>query len=153
MLSSVAHYDIDTWPHLALYSLMWPHMVFLFFPAMAMCAPIQLSMVLCDLVWSCMAFYGKISYFLAVIDPNSFGLVLFPPTFIVPTNISWTWFHAKNKNNNNSNKASLGPLSVARGRKAKTLQTFSKFWCEIDKNSNLKLTGIMTTGDFYIMEN
>ena len=54
---------------------MWPHMVLLFFTAMAMCVPIQLSMALCDLVWSYMAFYGKISSFLAVIDPNSFGLV------------------------------------------------------------------------------
>ena len=70
--------------------LVWPckyglvRMVLLFF--MAMCSLILLSMALCVLLWSCMVFYGlvthfmvfngRISSFLAVIDPNSFGLVV-----------------------------------------------------------------------------
>ena len=33
-------------------------------------------MALFGLVWYSMVFYGRISSFLAVIDPNSFGLVL-----------------------------------------------------------------------------
>ena len=44
---------------------------------------------MCGLVWSCMAslwpymfFYGRISSFLAVIDPNSFGLVDSKKTFL-----------------------------------------------------------------------
>ena len=77
MLSSVAHYDIDTclpcmalcglvWPHLSMYGLIWPHMVFLFFTLMAMCVPIQLSMALCDLVRSCMVLYGILWSFVAI---------------------------------------------------------------------------------------
>ena len=55
--------------------------LFLLFTAMAMCVPILLSMALCDLMWSCMAFYGVRPFcglvwsFLAVIDTNSFGLI------------------------------------------------------------------------------
>ena len=30
----------------------------------------------CGSIWPCMSFYGRILSFLAVIDPNSFGLVL-----------------------------------------------------------------------------
>ena len=34
-------------------------------------------------------------------------LFLFVRTFFVPSNIFWTWFHAKKNNNNNNNKGSL----------------------------------------------
>ena len=44
------------WPCVVLYGLMWPHFVLLLFTAMVMCGLIRLSMALCDLVWSCMAF-------------------------------------------------------------------------------------------------
>ena len=74
------------WPYVTLYGLLWPRMVLmLLFTAMAMFGLIRISMDLCVLVWTCMAlfglvwhfmvFYGRISSFLAVIDPNSFGLV------------------------------------------------------------------------------
>ena len=59
------------WPYLALLCLIWLHMVLLFFTAMV----IQISVVLYGLLWSYMAFYGRIMSFPAVIDPNSFGLV------------------------------------------------------------------------------
>ena len=69
------------WPCVALYGL---------FMAMTMYGLIRISKAFCVLVWPCMAFlwlfyglklhfmvfYGRILYFLAVIDPNSFGLIL-----------------------------------------------------------------------------
>ena len=66
------------------YHLMWPRMVLLLFTAMAMCGLIRLSMALsdhgrilpfCSLIWHFIVFYDRISSFIAVIDPNSFGLV------------------------------------------------------------------------------
>ena len=74
-----------------------------------------------------MVFHGFISPFLAVIDPNSFGLVLLwlrfgaifvREHFLFPSE----WFHSKNKNS--KNKASFriverSWLSVARGEKLK----------------------------------
>ena len=66
---------------MALLARVWPRMVFLLL-FVAMFDLIQLRMVLCDLVWSCMTlydlfmvFFDKISSLLAVIDQNSFGLV------------------------------------------------------------------------------
>ena len=75
--------------------LLWMALCGLVWHYMALCGPMWYRMVLlllCDLVCSCMAFYGllivfycilwslmcngRISSFLAVIDPNSFGLVL-----------------------------------------------------------------------------
>ena len=72
-------------------------MVLLLFTAMVMCGLIRLSIALCNLIncglvwpfmawpfmaWPCyglklhfMASYGRMLSFLAVIDPNSFGLV------------------------------------------------------------------------------
>ena len=73
MLSSVAHYGIELLclPCMALFGLVWPRMVLLLF-----------SVALCGLVWPCVALcglakplYGRVSSFLAVLDPNSFGLV------------------------------------------------------------------------------
>ena len=83
------------WPCRTLGGLMWPRMVLiLLFTAMTMCGLIRISMDLYSLVWSCltfyvlvrhfyglkwhfMVFYGRILSFLAVIDPNSFGLVMY----------------------------------------------------------------------------
>ena len=48
------------WPYVALKGIMWHRMVLLLCTAMVMCGLIRLSMDLCDLVWSCMAFYGLV---------------------------------------------------------------------------------------------
>ena len=96
--ASVAHYGIElpclpcmalrglVWPYVALCGLMWPRMVLmLVLTAMTMYGLVWPCMALHDLAWTCMAFYGlkwhfmvfygRISSSLAVIDPNSFGLV------------------------------------------------------------------------------
>ena len=89
MLSYVAHHGIEL--------TCLPCMDLLYvFTAIATCGLNRLSMALRDLVWPCMdfvcpfhslfvvlygllwhftVFYGRISSFLEVIDPNSFGLV------------------------------------------------------------------------------
>ena len=78
----------------ALHGLVWPHMVLLLFtainmfgpmwPCVAVCGLVWPCVAFCGLVWSCMVslwpyvvFHGRISSFLAVIDPNSFDLVSF----------------------------------------------------------------------------
>ena len=72
--ASVAQYGIELscLPCVVLYGLMWPRMVLLLFTAI-------IWLALFDLVWPCMALYGLVwpcmASFLAVIDPNSFGLV------------------------------------------------------------------------------
>ena len=90
------------WPYVALYGLMWPYVAFYGFMwpyvalygllwsccftwPFAIVGLIRLSMALCVLLSSCMAFYGLVTHFkvfygrilpfLAVIDPNTFGLV------------------------------------------------------------------------------
>ena len=65
------------WPYVVLFGRMWPCMIF--------CGRICVNLSSCmAFSWSCMAFYGRLWQninfiglvsFLAVIDPNSFGLV------------------------------------------------------------------------------
>ena len=73
---------------------------------------------MCGLVWSCMAslwpymvFCGRISSFLPIIDPNSFGLVETIYTYVSTIN------HVKKKT-----MLLLGPFSVARGQKQQRLK-------------------------------
>ena len=44
-------------------------------PFVAHCSIELLCVALCDLVWSCVFFCGLRLLFLALIDPNSFGLI------------------------------------------------------------------------------
>ena len=77
------------WPFVAVCGLEWPYVasyglkLLILFTAMAMYGSLWPSAVLYGLLWPCyclilyfMVFYGRISSFLAVKDPNSFGFVL-----------------------------------------------------------------------------
>ena len=67
--ASVAHYVIE-WPFMALCGLVWPSTAFLTFNGV-----LWSYMAIYGLLWLNIDFIGLISSFLAVIDPNSFGLV------------------------------------------------------------------------------
>ena len=72
-------YDIE----LPYFAILWPSVTLcgLVGPYVALCGLMWPCVALCGLIWSHMVFYGRISSFLAVIDPNSFGLVLITGTF------------------------------------------------------------------------
>ena len=84
MLPFVTNYGIEL-PFVALYDSMWPCMIFCGCAFVALLSCIAFSWSCMALEWTFMAFYGRlwqntdfnglVSSFLAVIDPNSFGLV------------------------------------------------------------------------------
>ena len=59
------------WPRMVLSGLVWP------WPCVFPSDLAWPCVTQCGLVWPCMALYGILQSILAVIDPNSFGLVLF----------------------------------------------------------------------------
>ena len=64
------------WPCMALYGPIWSYCFSRTWPCVASFDLSWPCVASFDLAWPCVVFYGRISSFLAVIDPNSFGLVL-----------------------------------------------------------------------------
>ena len=112
------HIELPCLPCVALCGLVWPcvgsygRIIFLRpSTCVALCGFVwPLYGLFMASLWPNMFFYGRISSFLAVIDPNSFSLVL-------------TWFHA---NKNKNNKASFRTFECCSQSKKFLILAFSR---------------------------